>query len=364
MKHLRLGAIMLSVGVLLSACGGGGSMNAMMEGETQTAFSGTQTRNLSAVTPQAVTAVFNAIRQQSGDPIFGGVGQTYTAGLSDVTGVNTTFNGERFTLQIDRQDGSSTTLDTDHDVVADVVGIPSSENPVTHRPAAEGYVYRSNEREYTVARVSVEWASTDFTDYLSGGYWLHVDFATQGTEGGAFIDGPDFEDPIQVPVTGTATYTGVAGGGYLTSAGTDLPISSGTLQQGEYEGRVSLTADFGSSQISGRIDNIGLFHIVTLAPGEDTAHAPDRVDTDYEIILGAVPIGQTGTFWGEGVTLTHPQLQITSSEGLWAGRFSTIDDGAGNPRAVAGTNRAYITTAGGTESAFVGAFYGATEQFE
>lgn len=182
---------------------------------------------------------------------------------------------------------------------------------------------------------------------------------------GAFIDGPEFDSPIQVPVTGTATYTGRADGGYIVRYGTDFAdVSSGTWEQGEYTGRARLTADFGSSQISGRIDNIGLHNIRTLEPDGTAGYDPSLRNTDYEGILGAAPISETGTFTGQGVTLTHSQVQITSSEGSWGGRFSNIDDRAGNPRSVAGTSRASFTTSGETEGVLVGAFYGATERFE
>ncbi|MYG40240.1 MAG: transferrin-binding protein-like solute binding protein [Nitrospira sp. SB0677_bin_15] len=389
MKHFHLGTITLSIGLLLSACGGGGggSMNGMMEtgdtpsdpqpppsemqtAEMQTAFSGTQTRNVSDLTyasaTQVATQSLNASQQPS-TPIFGSVVQAFTSPrLSDVTGIETTFNGSRFTLQINRQDGSSTTLDTDHDDVLDVEEISPSENQVTNRNAAEGYVYRLNESPLTLtaAGVSVEWASTDFTDYLSGGYWVHVDINAQHAEIGAFIDGPEFERTIQVPVTGTATYTGRAGGVYVSRYGTDFPgVPSGTLEQGEYTGRARLTADFESSRISGRIDNIGLYHVSTMEPDGTIDYYPSLQNTDYEGILGAAPINQTGTFEGQGVTLTHPQVQITSS-GSWAGRFSISDNAAGNPRAVAGTHRASFTTAGDSTGIFVGAFYGATERFE
>ena len=376
MKHLCLGATMLIVGLLLTACGGGGGGNTQMIPDTQppdnqpspskmqTAFSGTETKDLATIA-QSVPDLFNALKQQPNAPIFGSVVQTYNHRSSNVTGVDTSFNGSRFTLQINRQDGSSTTLDTNRDHVADVVGISPSENRVTNRSGAEGYIYRQNGLELTATGVSVEWSNADFTDYLSGGYWFHVDFATQSAEAGAFIDGPEFADTIQVPVTGTATYNGRAGGGYIARHGTDSPlVPEGTFEQGEYEGRVSLTADFGSNQIWGKIDDVGLYNTTILAPDGRIDYDPALLATDYEAILGAVPISQAGTFEGQEVTLTHPELQITSSGGEWAGRFSNMNDSAGNPRAVAGTHRGYITTSGGSESYLIGAFYGATERFQ
>ena len=80
------------------------------------------------------------------------------------------------------------------------------------------------------------------------------------------IDGTDYPTPrdaaYTLPVTGTATYNGRAGGLYVASAGTDAPLP-GALEIGEYEGRATLTADFGtmrnrresrSSASRGRVD--------------------------------------------------------------------------------------------------------------
>ncbi len=367
MKYLQLGAITLSVGLLLSACGGGGGGTIgggdpiVAPPPSQTAFSGTQGRDTDAIAQSS--GILLGAASQPNEPLFGSVTQGYRLRSAPVTGLNASFNGNRFALNITRQDGSSTTLDTDRDIVSDVVELSSSNNPVTNRPLVEGYIAKGNGSEYTAAAVAVEWTTNDYTDYLSGGYWLHVDTGAQPTvEIGAFIDGPAFEETIQVPPIGTATYNGRADGLYLARYGTDFPqVPLGTLEQGQYRGRIRLTADFGANQVSGRIDNIGLYNVLAVTPdGRRTAY---DVNTDYAVILGAIPIDQTGTFDGPGVTLTHPDLQIISSTGSWAGRFSNVDDRFGNPRAVAGTNGAYVTTAGGSESLFTGAFYGATERF-
>ena len=183
---------------------------------------------------------------------------------------------------------------------------------------------------------------------------------------GAFSDGTDYPTPrdaaYTLPVTGTATYNGRAGGLYLASAGTDAPLP-GALQIGEYEGRATLTADFGTMRIGGKVDQVeagGGF--IELPDG--TQYAGEISATDIEMIFRPVPINQNGTFFGDNVGFTSRTYNITNSSGSWAGQFSTVEDARGNPRAVAGTNTGYLETAGGSRAVLTGAFYGATERFE
>ena len=165
-------------------------------------------------------------------------------------------------------------------------------------------------------------------------------------------------------MTGTATYNGRAGGLYLGVSGADTVSTPGTFEEGQYQGNVRLTADFGTNQISGRIFNVDVYNVNGLEPNGNTYFNPFLTSTAYEAHLAPVSINSNGTFGGDGVSVTHPDLTITSSTGSWGGRFSNVNDSAGNPRTAAGTNAAYFTTAGGSEAILTGAFYGATEQFE
>ena len=58
------------------------------------------------------------------------------------------------------------------------------------------------------------------------------------------------------------------------------------------------------------------------------------------------------------------QLPVIVRTNLPMTPFSTVDDSAGNPRVVAGTLGGTGTTPGGSTASFVGAFFGATLQFE
>ena len=362
---------------LLTACGGGGGNGGNVVEmpdpgpppvqqpdppptstiDTQSAFRGQGT---GGAFPGARRA-FDAFDDD--EPEFGSVAQSFQLGVSRVTGLDTTFTGDRFTLRLNRANGQSTVLDTNRDETLVIQEYTAATNPVTNRPAADGYVGRVNANGGVAAGVSVEWNNTDVTDYVAGGYWLYADLVGGAFEMGAFIDGPAFDDvAVQMPVTGTATYRGRAAGVYISQAGFDTLSPVGTFEQGEYGGRAHLTADFGRNQISGRIDQIEAGNINVVYPNGLTDFIP-YVDTDYVITMRPVAIGANGQFGGTGLTVTHPLLSITTS-GAWGGRFSNVQDSRDMPQTVAGTHAAYALTAGGSEALFTGAFYGATERFE
>ena len=231
----------------------------------------------------------------------------------------------------------------------------------------DGYIVRVNSTEVTLAGVGVEWSDTDFADYLAGGYWMHLDIAASGVEIGAFIDGPDYDSVVTVPASGSATYTGRAAGLYITSYGTDIStqtLPAGSLEFGEYAGALMLVANFASRSISGDIRNVDTLNAYTVTPSGDIFELADTPSTGYVMTFGSTSIRQNGQFVGNDITLTHPAVNIASSNGSWAGRFSTVDDGSGNPRALAGTHRGYAATDGGSESVFVGAHYGSTGPFQ
>ena len=73
---------------------------------------------------------------------------------------------------------------------------------------------------------------------------------------------------------------------------------------------------------------------------------------------------QLATFTGNQITVTSQDYNVDTTTGTWGGQFSNVNDGDGNPRAVAGTNAVYFNTTGGSEAIFTGAFYGATGPFE
>ena len=374
---MKLHAFLITLcSLLFTACGGGGGGSstpsgtdpAAMGGQTnagpQSAFSGQRSQSTNALvqSPQILSSVL----RESGTTVFGSVLQSISSGFSPASAVDTSYTGDRFTLQVTRQDGSTLSLDTGTDDTSVTRGYTPSQNPVTNRPAVDGYTVKTGSGQLTVGSASIEWSNTDFGDYLAGGYWMHFD-ANQGIEFGAFIDGPDYDSPVTVPASGTATYNGRAAGIYVTTYGPELAgptFPVGSFELGDYEGRLMLTADFGANTISGNINNIGLFYRQAFTTSGHHETLTDQLSSGYILNIGSTPITQNGQFRGTDVALTHPSINITSTDGSWAGRFSSVDDSSGNPQAVAGTHRGYIQTFGGTQAIFIGAHYGATERFQ
>lgn len=284
------------------------------------------------------------------------------AGVAPVRAIDTTFTGDRFTLSVERQDGSGFILDTDRHYTDIVNDSSVSSNPVTNRPFTQGYVAASDGTHLTAVGGMIEWSNTAFTDYLAGGYWVQL--GPDVAEMGAFIDGVDYPATAiyDLPVRGTATYQGLAGGVYVAVAGSGS-LSPGAVELGEYEGRARLTANFGTMQISGRVDQAWIFNV----GGQHANGVPyvgsDR-PTDIEMEFRPVPIQANGTFAGDNVAFSSQEYGITSSSGSWAGQFSQVADAQGRPRAAAGTNTGAFDTADGSRVVLTGAFYGATERFE
>ncbi len=224
MKQLHLVAITLSVGLLLNACGGGGGgggqvamdsmeppAQSMPTVDTQTAFGTAGERP--NVTPLRYRNLVTGLLQQD-DPAFGSVAMNlYTPSLSSVRSAETTFTGDRFTLSVERQNGSGFTLDTNRHYTEVVNDDSTSTNLVSQRPFASGYIASVSGTRVAATGVSVEWSRTDPTDYLAGGYWLFFDGGVNAIEMGAFIDGTDYPADLTqaLPVTGRPPITDVPG---------------------------------------------------------------------------------------------------------------------------------------------------------
>ena len=79
--------------------------------------------------------------------------------------------------------------------------------------------------------------------------------------------------------------------------------------------------------------------------------------SDIQLNFGSVPFDRSeGTFHGRDVTASSETASITQSGGLWAGQFSNIPNAAGDPRLVGGAFGGQLSTSGGSEAVFVGAF--------
>ena len=346
----RIAAVVAAL--MLTACGGsGGGSNS----ETQRPDPTPQPPRITASdVQQGSSARAAAARVATSAPAFGSV--TQSANQDGVTGISTdrastTFDGQTFTLRVDRRAGNDIHLSTAEDPTE---GYLYDRSPIPgHDAGAEGYILDYKASETTLAYVGVSWLNSDPTDYLAGGYWLHVRGDVLGNgivdEGGAFVDGPELSLSSRptMPVRGTATYSGYAEGLYASTYGFDFPEFRGETEIGLWYGGLQLTADFAARTIGGCVG----------------CNAAERVhvngyETDYRLRLGAASFDSGGTFRSSSVTLESATVPISSSSGNWGGMFSNRLDGSGDPRLIAGTVGGEARTPGGSESAFVGAWYG------
>lgn len=357
-------ALVAIASLFLSACGGGGNgAPPDVSGGGPPPVTLTVEEAQAAVSQRALAA---AQRAGAGTPGFGSVTQSTNQDGSGVTTdrASATFaSGPRLVVNVARQSGGALSLDTAQHTIDYEIGTSST----TGRKFGSAAMLNHSASKFTLARVATDWASDDVTDYIAGGYWLHAtgdiyNGRVTAAEMGAFVDGPEMRGISSLPITGTATYNGLAAGLYAARYGSDVPnVPRGTNEIGEFEGNLRLRANFGAGSISGEVNDIYLSYIGE-TPGGVTFSGQDE-RSDYHLNLGTAQIDSNGTFTGNDATLTHPLLSINST-GSWGGRFSNIDDSAGNPRMVAGTLGGSGTTSGSSVASFVGAFYGATPQFE
>lgn len=289
------------------------------------------------------------------------------------------FADGRLRVTVARQGKSALPLDSAH-VISDfdvgpvtdtVFGIPGAA-----RTIQRWAILNVTGDTATVSSLTATWATDDPSDYLAGGYWLHMTGSgfggvspdVTGAEAGAFVHGPEISGPPEsLPTSGTATYRGPASGLYAFEYGTSEfesdfvseRVPAGAISIGDFTGTATLTADFADNTISGRVGNFRI-SAITVAPDGGTTKFT-RSGSGTTVHLGSLSIDpETGEFRGGGVTFSGTvhdgHLEEASTSGSWGGRFSNRSVASGEPRAVAGTFGGAATTSGGSTSVFVGAF--------
>ena len=323
-----------------------------------------------AVTLAATSRAANSLPRfgdsitQSGNRDSGGVS-------SDVAG--TEFGEGQLTATITRQGAGPLALDTATDTLFsyDVPYVP-------------GYTLRTwallsdTDEGALVSYHVVNWNNDDASDYLAAGYWIHLVDETQSlqftsAEAGVFVDGPELSTltaPV-LPEDGQLTFAGPAQGFYVGRYGMNPVVAEGSTEYGEFSSSILLTADFDEGTIGGCMGcpqagsedggfEVSAFFFVDGASGEP-GQLPGRV-LDHQIHLQA-PLPMDGTFrngsdGGVNVTLVAGNAELAESSGTWGGKFSNIQDAAGDPRLVAGTVGASFKSSLGGEGAFFGTFVG------
>ena len=366
-KHLAA-ALVAALGLTLSlaSCGGGGGgggPKTMAQAQAEL-----DANDVRATDPEKTAQ--SASRAATSLPHFGSVTQSANRDANGVTTdrAGAAFDGAGLTVTVMRADSSTLTVDT-----ADAVDSDSSRDTFTNVPGASR-TWRTwstlnvSGRSATLAGLGVTSANGSPSDWLAGGYWLHIAgenlLASAPTvtsaDIGAFVDGPELRSPpSNLPGTGTARYEGLAAGAYYARGGTRATVRNST---GGFGATATLTANFGDNTIRGCIGCRGDVRVIGVEQDSTTGEWSDFDDTsNIQLRLGAAQINSDGTFRVQDVTTFWPEalqagLTTTEEAGSWGGGFSNVPVTTGEPRLAAGTFGSTSTLSDGTNLTYVGAF--------
>ncbi len=283
---------------------------------------------------------------------------------------NSEFSTLHLRVFLTLEDGTDVSVNTTHDAVATEPGA----TPIPGHRARNWTFVKDADIGTSVAYALLSWDPDDPADYLMAGWWAQFpgqhlpDLSFRDSIQYSIVDGPEFDlsAPRRLPVEGRATYVGQAGGLYAYEAGSDWGEDEGAYVLDEYEGVVTIAADFADGTVSGCIGCAG--DLVTrrahfgIFLGDEVRDAR-AIAADYELHFGVTPIDPDGTFERDGVEVRHPDRAVTHSEGGWGGTLSNIPDGDGNPRLVGGFSSADFEESDGSAGQFVGTFVALSEPF-
>ena len=280
------------------------------------------------------------------------------------SGHSTSFDGEVLRIEFEREDGGKERYSALRDRWYDWSWVPFLPNHSGRR-----WVMGKTNREGTsVVYTLVSWDNDEPTDYLAAGYWMRFDgfrrdydLPIAAADLVMFIDGSEIDPalPPELPVSGTASYVGEAGGIYTYAYGSGWTGYDGPEAGEEFYGTMTVEANFDDMTVAGcigctgdlRIERMHLYSVLGRRVAE-----PLAMPTDYEIQFAPTKIEPEGSFLGEDVTVAHPTRTVTQSSGEWDGSLSNRPAPDGNPRLVAGVASAEFTEADGSEGAFSSIF--------
>ena len=284
---------------------------------------------------------------------------------------NTEFDGENLRFFVNLDDGTEASVNTtDH-----VYHVQPGVTPVPGHQARAWTFLKITDDGTSVAHALVSWDPDDPADYLMAGWWAEfpgqkplLSFEDPRLELFALIDGPALDHGVapQLPVDGAASYAGPAGGLYLYETGSGWGENEGDFVLEEYQGTITLTADFQDGTLKGCIGCVG--DLVTQRGHFGAFLGQELIDAqgiakDYEIHLATAIIREDGRFDRDRLTLKHPDRTITLSDGYWGGSFSSRQDTDGNPRLVAGFSNVSFEESDGSAGALWGSFVALSERF-
>ena len=276
------------------------------------------------------------------------------------SGHSTSFDGEVLRIEFEREDGGKERFSALRDRWYAWSWVPFLPNHSGRR-----WVMGKTSREGTsIAYALVSWDNDEPTDYLAAGYWMRFDgfrrdydLPIAAADLVMFIDGSEIDPalPPELPVSGTASYTGQAGGIYTYSYGGGWTGYDGPDAGEEFYGPMTVEANFDDMTIAGCIGCAGdlwieRMHLYSVFGRR--VDEPPAMPTDYEIRFAPTKIEPEGNFLGEDVTVVHPMRTVTQSSGEWGGSLSNRLAPDGSPRLVAGVASAEFREADGSEGAF------------
>lgn len=283
---------------------------------------------------------------------------------------NTEFDGSVLRFFVTLEDGTVASVNSASDVIEVTPGV----TPVpAHRALAFTFL-KVKEEGTSLAHALLSWDTENPADYLVFGWWAEFvgqqppRLSLRGAEQFALVDGPEIDHGIvpEIPVEGTATYLGQAGGLYRYVPGGEAGEDVENIVLEEYQGTITLTADFFDGTVKGCIGCVG--DLVTqrahfgVILGE-AVEAPQGTARDYELHLPSAIIREDGNFHRNRVNLRHPERVVTESEGFWGGAFSSRQDTDGNPRLAAGFSGVEFVQSDGARGEFYGSFLGLSGPF-
>ncbi|MCY4430212.1 MAG: hypothetical protein OXC11_07445 [Rhodospirillales bacterium] len=277
----------------------------------------------------------------------------------------TTFADGVLSIDVRTPDGRTRTLDTVRDFEwTSGLFLP---RPVQPNHSSREWILGDNHYDGRVFLYAlVSWDNADPADYLAAGWWLLYPpdvpiWAFEAATRGVFLDGPELDpaNPPDLPLMGTASYVGSMGGLYTYNYGRAWGELTGSAEITEFNGPLSLTADFDQNRLTGCL---GCQASIETAPGRHLAPAvpwgaddPAALPADYDLHFAA-SFDAAGAFEDTEITVTHPERTITNAAGTWRGQFSNVPDADGTPRRVVGSTDVHFSEDDGSLGRFTGIF--------
>ena len=283
-------------------------------------------------------------------------------------GRNSEFFGPSLRVFLQLRDGSEASVNTADDAVATSPG----STPIPGHQARGWTFVKDVKRGTSVVYALVSWDPDNPADYLMAGWWAQFpgqhlpELSLRDSIQYAIVDGPEIDSssPPDLPLEGQATYTGQAGGLYSYVAGSDWGEDEGAYVIDEYEGVITISADFADATLSACIGCSG--DLVTRRAHfgiflGDELRDTQGIGAGYELHFGETAFNPDGTFVYDDVTLRHPERTVAESDGYWGGSLSNISDAAGHPRLVAGFSGVNFEESDGSIGRFSGTFLALSE---